>query len=113
MEESLYAKMRGKGRFDVNLKGAYSMKQDGPPHKECRITNLSSSGATVYFPRTENLSNGSVVAIDIPIPKTIIRIAVEAEIMWTRERFSELISGIRFTGMLSDTIIRQLTKKTP
>jgi len=24
-----------------------------------------------------------------------------------------LISGVRFTGMLSDTIIRQLTKKTP
>jgi hypothetical protein len=34
-------------------------------------------------------------------------------IMWTRQRFSELISGIKFTAIISDLMIQQLVKKTP
>ena len=51
--------------------------------------------------------------MDIAIPNTIMRIATEAEIMWIKQRFNELISGIKFTGILSDTMIQQLVKKTP
>jgi len=112
MEESFYAKMRSKARFNVNLNARYSIKGQNTQHQECRIANLSSSGATARFPRTESLKNGAVIAMEIAIPDTIMRIATEAEIMWTRQRFNELISGIRFTGMLSDSMIRQLVKKT-
>ena len=31
-----------------------------------------------------------------------MRIETEAEIIWTKRRFNELISGIKFTGELSD-----------
>ena len=111
MEESIYAKMRSKARFNVDLDAMYSMKGQGA-HQQCRIANLSASGATARFPRTESLKNGAVIAIDIAIPNTIMRISTEAEIMWTRQRFNKLISGIKFTGMLSDGMIQQLVKKT-
>jgi len=113
MGETLYAKMRFHERFTVDLNATYSIKRQGAQHQGCRITNLSSSGATACFPRTESLQRGAVVVMDIAIPNTIMRIATEAEIMWTKQRFNELISGIRFTDMLSDSMIRQLVKRTP
>ncbi|MBN2109008.1 MAG: PilZ domain-containing protein [Deltaproteobacteria bacterium] len=113
MEESIYAKMRDKKRFNVELKATYSIKGQGLQRQACRIANLSSSGATACFPRNESLKSGSVIAMDIAIPNTIMRIAIEAEIMWTRQRFNELISGVKFMCMFSDNMIRQLVKKIP
>ncbi len=55
---------------------------------------------------------GTVIAVDIAIPHTLMHIPAEAEIMWSKQRPNELISGIRFTDILSDTMIRQLVKKT-
>ncbi len=113
MEKSLYEKMRGKVRFNVELNATYRIKGQNMQHQQCRIANLSASGATARFPRTESLKSGAVLVMDIAIPNTIMRVETEAEIMWTRQRFSELISGIKFTGMLSDSMIQRLVKKTP
>jgi hypothetical protein len=112
MEESFYAKLRAKARYNITLDASYSIKGQDSPQQACRIANLSASGATARFPRTENLKSGAVIVMDIPIPNTIMRIATEAEIMWTKQRFNELISGIKFSGALSDNMIRQLVKKT-
>ena len=46
--------MRAKARFNVNLKATYCIRVQGSQHQECLITNLSASGATVRFPRTES-----------------------------------------------------------
>lgn len=113
MEEFIYEKTRAKARFDANLKATYRIKGQDMPHQECRIANLSSSGATARFPHTESLERGAVVVMDIPIPNTILRIAAEAEIMWTKQRFNDLISGIKFKEILSESMIQQLVKKDP
>ncbi len=113
MDESLYEKMRDKVRFNIELNATYSIKRHSQQQQECRIANLSASGATAHFPRNERLKRGTVIAMDIAIPNTIMRIATEAEIMWIKQRFNELISGIKFTSILSDTMIQQLVKKTP
>jgi hypothetical protein len=112
MEESLYEKMRGKERFNVDLNATYCIQGHGTQHQECRIVNLSSSGATARFPRTESLKSGAILEMNIAIPNTIIRVETKAEIMWTKQRFTELISGIKFTGMLSDSMVHRLVKKT-
>ena len=113
MRESLYEKMRANARFNVNLKAMYSIKGQDSQQQECRIANLSSSGAKVRFPHTESFKNGAVIAVDIPIPNTSMRITTEAEIMWTKQRFNELISGIKFTGALSDNMLQQVVNKIP
>ena len=110
MGESLYAKMRGKQRFTVNLKAMCRINDNGTQHQECRITNVSASGAAVRFARTESMKVGAVVSIDVSIPHTIMHIPVEAEIMWIKKRPNEVLSGIRFTYMLSDGMIQQLVK---
>ena len=64
-----------------------------------------------YFEKCSSnasLKSGAVIAMDIAIPNTIMSIATEAKIMWIKQRFNELISGIKFTAILSDTMIRQL-----
>jgi hypothetical protein len=91
MEESIYAKMRGKKRFNVDLNAIYSIKGQGLQRQACRIANLSSSGATAHFPRTESLKSWAVIAMNIARPNTIMHIETEAEIMWTKQRFNELI----------------------
>ena len=103
---------RTKERFDVNLDAIYDIKGQGMQHQECQIANLSSIGATVYFPQTESFKRGAVIAMDIPIPNTVMRIETEAEIIWTKQRFNELISGIKFTGELSDNMIQKFINKT-
>ena len=37
-----------------------------------------------------------------------MRIATEAEIMWTKQRFNELLGGIKFKCALSDTMLKQV-----
>ena len=103
--------MRGKPRFTVNLQAAYRINDNGMQQQECRVTNLSASGAAVRFARTESVGVGAVISIDISIPGTIMHIPAEAEIMWTRKRPNELLSGIKFTYVLSDSMIQQLVKK--
>ena len=82
-------------------------------HQECRIANLSSSVATVRFSRNERLKSGAVIALAIAVPNTIMRVETDAEIMWARHRFNDLIGGIKLTYMLSDNMIQQLVKKAP
>ena len=77
------------------------------------FADLSSSGARVRFPGTEILGSGAVIVMDIARPNTIMRIATEAEIMWTRHRFNELISGIRFTGALSENMVQHVVNTIP
>jgi hypothetical protein len=110
MSDSMYAGMRDKPRFSSDLKATYSIKEQGAQKQECRITNLSSSGASVRFPRNEDVSRKTTVAIDIPIPDTIIHVSALAEIVWVKQRFNDLLCGVRFTTGLSNTMIQRLTK---
>jgi hypothetical protein len=100
-------------RFNVHLDATYGIKVPDMQHQECRIANLSSSGAKVRFPCTASFKNGDVIAVNIPLPNTIMRITTVAEVMWTRQRFNELISGIRFTRALTDTILKQVVDNSP
>jgi hypothetical protein len=111
MSGSLYAKMRASERYNVELNATYTIKGRTLQHEECRITDLSAGGAKVRFSNTGNLKSGDVIALAITIPNTIMRITAEAEIMWTKQRFNQLISGLKFSGILSDSMIRQLIKK--
>jgi hypothetical protein len=108
-----YENMRAKGRFNVNLKGTYRLKDQGRQHQECRITNLSPTGATARFKSTESITNNIPVLIDISIPKTIMHVSTEAEIVWVKQRFNELICGVRFINILSETMIQKLIAEPP
>lgn len=110
MDESEYEKVRERERFTVHIRATYSIKGANPQHQACLIANLSSSGATACFPRSEILRTGSVIKMDITIPHTVLRIATEAEIIWIKQRFNELISGIKFRNFLSESMIKQLIK---
>ena len=113
MEEFIYTKKRAKPRFNVNLKAKYFIIGKGMQHQECRITNLSSSDATVRFPQTAGLKSGDIIGMDIAIPDTIIHIPAKAEIMGTMHHASELMSYIKFMTALSEDMILPLVKKIP
>lgn len=113
MGESLYAKMRANERFNIALNATYSIKRHDTQHQECWITNLSSSGAKVRFPHAVSLRNGAAVLMEISIPNTVMRIATEAKIMWTKQRYNRLIGGIKFTDILIEGMLQQFVKKVP
>jgi hypothetical protein len=105
--------LRDKERFDVDLNAMYSTMQRGSQHQQCQITNLSASGAKVHFPHDEKVRSGTVIAMDITIPNTIMRIAAEAEVMWVKQRFNEVVSGMKFTDALNENMIQQFVSKSP
>jgi hypothetical protein len=111
--KSIYEEMRDKKRYDVNLKASCIIRELGKQHQECRISNLSSSGATVRFSGNISIECGAVIVMAISIPNTIMHIPAEAKIMWIKKCPNELISGIKFTAIISDLMIQQLVKKTP
>ena len=111
MREAINANMRDKARFNVSLKARYRIKQQGMQDQECQFTNLSASGALVLLPRNVSLSRGADIFMNIPIPRTVMHVSAEAEIMWVKQRFSRLRTGIKFKSQLSDTMIQRLVKK--
>lgn len=109
MNESPYAKMRGKPRFRAGLKAMYCVEGDNFQRQQCRITNLSQSGAGVRLARNERFRPGAVLRMDIAIPGTLMHVPVEAEVIWTGRRANELLAGIRFAFQLSDSMLLELT----
>jgi len=113
MKKPVYAQTRGTARFDVNIKAMYIIRGRGMKQQECRITNLSSSGATIHSLRTENFTKGTSIIIAIAITNTLMHMPAEAEIMWIKQCNNACISGIKFTAMPCDIMIRKLVKKAP
>ena len=108
--ESIYAKMRSHERFNVNIRARYALHEQGAGMQDCRITNLSASGAAVRFPLHENLRKDLPIIIEICIPNTIMHVSAQAEIVWRKQWFTEQACGIRFKSILSESMLRRLTQ---
>jgi hypothetical protein len=101
--------MRLKQRSNVDLKTIIILTGDKKEH-QCRITNLSATGAQLECEATSSLTKGMSVAIQISIPSTIMHIPNTAEIMWVEKDLKKYRVGIKFTDFLSETMKEQLTK---
>lgn len=110
MNRGVYDKMRAKKRYAVDLKASYAVGNRPGSSRQCRISNLSASGASIRLPDTENLKSGAVLVMDIAIPDTIMHVSTEAEIMWVRQRFNKLMCGLKFKSLLSRGMIEMLTQ---
>lgn len=112
MSTSLSAEQRNKQRFDVNLKARCSFAGQNDREHQCRITNLSATGACVHFETATAVKAGMVLAVTIGIPKTIMNIPVAGEIMWAQQQHNDIKVGLKFTSPLSESMIQQLTKSS-
>ena len=101
---------RGKDRIKTRLNAQYFIKKKSAQYIECRVVNLSRTGAAVSVPVTEKPECGNIMFIDIYIPKTLSHVSSQAEIKRIEKRDKELICGIKFTELLSQPIFEQLTK---
>ena len=101
---------RIKQRFAVDLKAEISLAGQETQEHQCRITDLSATGARLHFGATSSLTQGMPVTIKIFIPKTIMSIPNSGEIMWVKKAFKECRVGIKFTEFLSETMLDQLIK---
>ena len=102
--------LRLKQRSNVELKAVVSLKGHDAQEHQCRITDLSATGARLHFGATSSLAQGMPVTIKISIPKTIMNISNSGEIMWVKKAFKECRVGIKFTEFLSETMMDQLIK---
>jgi len=102
--------LRLKQRSNVNLKAVVSLKGHNAQEHQCRLTDLSATGARLHFEATSSLAQGMPVTIKISIPKTIMNISNSGEIMWVKKAFKECRAGIKFTEFLSETMMDQLIK---
>ncbi len=112
MAESPYAMMRSRERIKTNLKAQYFVKNREDQPLECQIIDLSTAGAAVVFPRSENIACGDIIAINIFLPNTILHVSVHAEARWIRRRAKDLICGTQFQELLSERMLQQLIKKS-
>jgi hypothetical protein len=107
--EDFYVNKRGKERVKTNLNAQYFIKKQSSQYLECRILNLSCSGAAVSLSINETPETDAAMFLDIFIPKTLSSISVVGEIKRTERRDNDLIVGIQFTELLSLVSFKQLT----
>jgi len=101
---------RGKFRAKTNLNAQYFIKKQSSRYIDCQIVNLSRTGAAVIVPLAEKLSCGPIMFLDIYIPKTLLHVSAQAEIKRIEQRGAEIICGVKFTELISQSAFEQLTK---
>ena len=110
MSTASHEDMRLKQRSTVSLKAAVRLKGQKTQEHQCRLTDLSATGARLHFGETSSLAQGMPITIKIFIPKTIMSIPNSGKIMWVKKAFKECSVGIKFTEFLSETMLGQLIK---
>ncbi len=113
MDESFYIKKRANPRVKVELKATFQIKGKKDQDKECRITDVSVSGVGMSFPRAEGspIASGATVLLKIFIPRTVLHVSVQGEIMWAKQRTRDVLAGVKLSDILSATMYQQLQKK--
>lgn len=101
---------RGKDRVKTKLNAQYFIKKKSAQYSECRVVDLSRTGAAVSIPTNEKPECGNIMFIDIYIPKTLSNVSAQAEIKRIEKREKELICGIKFTELISQPVFAQLIK---
>jgi hypothetical protein len=99
---------RGKDRIKTTLNAQYFIKKQSTQYLDCKVVNLSRTGAAVSVPIDEKLECGTIMFIDIYIPKTLLHVSAQAEIKRVERHDKELISGIKFTELISQPMFEQL-----
>lgn len=97
-------------RFDIDLKAEISLAGSENQKHQCRVTNLSASGACLHFETTVAVKTGMSIAIKIAIPATIMHITNSGEIKWVKQQHNNIKTGVRFQEILSEIMMQQLTK---
>ncbi len=112
MDDSFYVKKRAHPRINVILMATFQARDKGSKEQDCAITNVSVSGAGVTFPRAEaaTIVPGATVMLKIRIPKTVLYLTVQAEVMWAKQRTRDVIAGLKFSEMLSAGMFLQFQK---
>ena len=107
METATPEKQRIRQRYDVNLKAEVSQKNQ---EHQCRLTNLSASGACLHFKSKVAAKDGMSISMKIFIPATIMHIPNSGEIMWVKQQNTETSIGVKFQDILSEIMMQQLIK---
>lgn len=110
METSTTEKQRIRQRYDVNLKAEVSLTGENAYDHQCRITNLSASGARLHFEKASSVKVGMNVAIKIFIPTTIMHIPNSGGIMWVKQQNTGTSAGLQFKDILSEIMMERLVK---
>jgi len=101
---------RVRQRFNVDLKAELNLAGNGTHEHQCRITNLSASGACLHFDTKTSCKPGMRVDITISIPETIMHIPNSGEIMWVKQQRNEIHAGVSFQDVLSEIMMQRLVK---
>lgn len=101
---------RVRQRFDVELTAEVSLAGHETQEHQCRLTNLSASGACLHFDATTSCKLGMRVDIKISIPETIMHIPNSGEIMWVKQQRNEMHAGVKFNDILSEIMMQRLAK---
>lgn len=101
---------RGKDRVKTKLNAQYFIKKKSSQYSECRVIDLSRTGAAVNVPAHEKPECGNIMFIDMYIPKTLAHVSAQAEIKRIEKREQGLICGIKFVELISQPVFAQLLK---
>jgi hypothetical protein len=110
MTETSNETKRTRQRFDVELAAEVSLVGHEAQEHQCRLTNLSASGACLHFEAEASCRVGMDIAIKLLIPETIMHIPISGEIVWVKQQRNEMQAGVKFKDILSEIMMQRLVK---
>ena len=99
---------RGKDRVKTMLNAQYFIKKQSLQYLECKVVNLSRTGAVVSVPINEKLKCGAIIFLDMYIPKTLQPVSVQAEIKRVERHDKAITGAVKFTELISPAMFEQL-----
>jgi len=109
MKDEFYLNRRSRDRANVKIPAQYFIKSKSMRYESCTIINLSRTGAAVLFFPNEIVRSGSLVFLDVVIPKTFEQITLRGELKRVYAKGEMAVGGIKFETMLPEKVFNSLT----
>ena len=110
MTETSNETTRIRQRFDVELTAEVSLAGHEAHEHQCKLTNLSASGACLHFKAAASCKVGMNITIKLLIPETIMHTPNSGEIVWVKQKHNEVQAGVKFKDILSEIMMQRLVK---
>jgi len=95
-------------RYPIQREARYFLKEGKGEGQECTIINFSRSGMGIIFHSNEEINVGTLIRLEIPVPKSSEPINARGVLKWFERKENDLIGGVELTKILSDVKFSKL-----
>jgi len=109
MDDYFKLNRRTLNRIKTEIQAQYFIKKQSQRYERCTIVDISRSGAAIRFPLQEQLQSGSIIFLELALPRSSRQLTLQGQLRRIQHTDNELIGGIKFKDLLDGETFQNLT----